>query len=342
MKNRALRNSIHLLLLMYDIRFKKEIKESKMEDARKDGVVMEQTSASPYVANIFGVCGVTQMVEYSDQGTLHDLVKVARQRKRDTMGPLDKLKIAIHIASAVTDLHEVAGATHGDLCMNQYLFVGGVYKLNDFHMSEFVRQDDNDRTCFDSVGFARGVSFFCYRGQLFVGPLYLAFISHVATLVLQCASVHAPEERDWKDVDLQKADVYMMGNVMYYVYTKNFLYEGIPDKDALTLLYNGKRSPFPTGLDTTIPANAAVQSAIQKCWTHDPEQRPTARFIRDSLLKEFSAIVGRPVQPGDDILMVQIPSLPKYYRFTDSSSFDTVNDNVKKHDPMRIKYNNEI
>jgi len=58
MKNRALRNSIHLLLLMYDIRFKKEIKESKMEDARKDGVVMEQTSASPYVANIL-VCAVS-------------------------------------------------------------------------------------------------------------------------------------------------------------------------------------------------------------------------------------------------------------------------------------------
>ena len=156
---------------------------------------------------------------------------------------------------------------------------------------------------------------------------------------MQCASIHAPEEKDRDDVDLPKADVYMMGNVMYYVYTKNFLYEGIPDKDALNLLYSGKRTPFPEGLDTTIPANAALQSAIQKCWTHYPDQRPSACDIRDYLLKEFSTIVGRAVSTGDAILKVDLPPLPKDHRYT-GSSFDTVNDNVKKHDPLRVQYNN--
>ena len=121
---------------------------------------MEQATASPYIANVFGVCGVAQIVEYSDKGTLHDLVKTARLQKRDTMKPIDKLKIAIHIASAVADLHDpmLAAAVHGDLCMNQYLLVDGIYKLNDFHMSNFVREDTNNKTCFDSTSYAQDVS----------------------------------------------------------------------------------------------------------------------------------------------------------------------------------------
>ena len=133
----------------------------------------------------------------------------------------------------------------------------------------------------------------------------------------------------------------MMGNVLYYLYTKNFLYEGIPDKYALQMLYSGKRTPFPEGLDTTIAANAALQSAIRKCWTHYPDHRPSARYIRDYLLREFAAIQGCYVAPGDDLLRVKLPPLPKNHRYT-GSSFDTVNDNVEKHDPLRIKYNNEL
>ena len=90
----------------------------------------------------------------------------------------------------------------------------------------------------------------------------------------------------------------------------------------------------------TIPANAAVQSAIRQCWTHDPDRRPSARDIRDYLLKEFGAIVGRLVPPGDDSLKVNLPPLPKDHRYT-GSSYDSVNDNEKKHDPKRIQYNNE-
>ena len=302
---------------------------------------MEQTTASPYIANVFGVCGVAQIVEYSDKGTLHDLVKTARLQQRDTMAPLDKLKIAIHIAAAVTDLHDRAAAVHGDLCMNQYLLAEGIYKLNDFHMSNFVRENAHNETCFDSTSYAQDVSDSIAtsykKGNLTIANITLF---RLACSLTQCASIHAPEEKNWDDVDLRKADVYMMGNVMYYVYSKNFLYEGIPDQDALKMLYSGKRTPFPAGLDTAIPANAALQSVIQKCWTHYPDQRPSARAIRDYLLEEFSTIVGRSVAAGDDILRVNLPPLPKDHRFT-GSSFDTVNDNVKKHDPLRIQYNND-
>lgn len=313
-----------------------------MEAARQDGLIMEQATASPYIANVFGVCGAAQVVEYSDKGTLHDLVKIARLQKRDTMKPIDKLKIAIHIASAVTDLHETSlvAATHGDLCMNQYLLVDGIYKLNDFHLSAFVREDANHQTCLDSTSFAPDVSVSLAINDSYLQENDFSFLRISSTPICQCASVHAPEEKDRNEVDLQKADVYMMGNVLYYLYTKNFLYEGIPDKAALEMLYNGRRTPFPEDIDTTIAGNSALQSAIRKCWTHYPDQRPLAREIRDSLLQEFSAIEGRSVSPGDEVLKVKLPPLPKDHRYT-GSSFDTVNDNVKKHAPLRIQYNNE-
>lgn len=119
---------------------------------------MEQATSSPYVANVFVACGTSQVLEYSSKGSLHDLVKISRLAEQDPMKPLDKLKVLIHIASALADLHD-KGAVHGDLCIDQFLFLDGVYKLNDFHMSLFVQQqDDNDQICFERNHFSSGVS----------------------------------------------------------------------------------------------------------------------------------------------------------------------------------------
>lgn len=129
-----------------------------------------------------------------------------------------------------------------------------------------------------------------------------------------------------------------MGNVMFNVYAKSWLYEGVKEEEALTMLYAGKHSQFPTNLDTaTIPANRAMQSAILKCWTNNPQERPSAKAIRDFLRKELSTIVGRSIHPGNDAsLRVQVPPLPKDHRYT-GHSMDHANDEEKK--PKQLQFN---
>ena len=68
-------------------------------EARIDALVMEQATRSPFVANVFGFCGTSQVLEHSAKGNLYDRVKLSRMAEADQMKPIDKLKILIHIAS---------------------------------------------------------------------------------------------------------------------------------------------------------------------------------------------------------------------------------------------------
>jgi serine/threonine protein kinase len=292
-----------------------------MEDARQDSLIMEVATHSNFVMNVYGMCGTTQLTEYGDRGNLHDYVKIARQANRDLMKSVDKLKISIHIASAVADLHDNAVAVvHGDICCHQFLWMDGFYKLNDFHMSSFLQIN-------------AATNQFC-KGRNHVSSAVSVRNKWTGIVTSSCLSVavmhlfpqeylwRAPEESEKESelIDLKKVDVWMMAQTMFYVYTKNWLYEGIPEKKALSMFHNQRLSAFPSHLDTKVPANAAMQSAISQCWAHDPEDRPSARQIRDFLLQELSTILGRNVGPHDtDILRVEIPPLPKNHRFTGSS-----------------------
>jgi serine/threonine protein kinase len=107
---------------------------------------MERLTASPYVADIFLTCGATQVVEYSEGGNIHDLIKLARLSGKDTMSSVEKLRICVQVAAAVADLHSfetdnVPSLSHNDLCCHQFLLVDGIYKLNDFHLAVFMKQN---------------------------------------------------------------------------------------------------------------------------------------------------------------------------------------------------------
>lgn len=292
-------------------KWKKVFEEKRSEKARKDGVIMEQATHSPFIMDVYGTCGTSQLLEYSPRGSLHDHVKLTRIAGKDTMSPVDKLKIVIQIASAVADLHDPSVAiAHGDICGTQFLWKDGFYKLNDFHMSSFLKEDANHTIC---------------RGRNQVANHELLW--------------RAPEESAKKPLDQQKVDLFMMGFPMYYVYTKNWLYEGIPEIEAKELFHTNKTvSSFPAHLDTTIPANAAMQSAIEQCWAFEPQDRPTASAVRDFLLQELSKILGRTVKPGDDVLRVEIPPLPRGHRFTDSSMD---NASAKRKPRKHIRYRDD-
>jgi serine/threonine protein kinase len=251
---------------------------------------MEQATKSRHVASIYGHCGVSQWVEYSEGGNLHDLIKVSRTQGRDMMTPVDKLKILIQIASSVADIHDASiSVAHNDLCCHQYLVVDGIYKLNDFTLATFTSETSENQVCGDESSFGDN-----------------HYISH------------APEELYDMPRDLKKSDVYMMGTVMYYVFTKHWLYEGLSTEESLKKLRIGDTSEFPHGIDMTNPVNRAMRAAIIACWEQDPDIRPSSQSIRGFLLGRLSSIEGRQIGPDDPILHVTIPPLPKEYHHTDS------------------------
>lgn len=132
--------------------------------AKRDGQALERLTASPYVVDIYGYCGLSQLLEFGNGGNIHDLIKIARLQKRDDMAPVDKLKIGIQIVSAVADMHGfekdgLVSLTHNDICCHQYVLVNGVYKLNDFHLSYLQKKNkETNQVCLEGPNFASRVS----------------------------------------------------------------------------------------------------------------------------------------------------------------------------------------
>jgi serine/threonine protein kinase len=135
--------------------YHKDITESRILKNGHDTTSLERLTASPYISDIYGNCAVSQLVEYSRGGNLHDVIKRARMGDAEfgNLSPLTKLKIAYQLLAAVADMHSfesdgVPSLAHNDICCHQFILVDGVFKLNDFHLSVFIEKGkDSHRSC---------------------------------------------------------------------------------------------------------------------------------------------------------------------------------------------------
>jgi serine/threonine protein kinase len=286
--------------------------------ARMDALTMEHLHQSPYVLDAYASCGTSQIVEYSTGGTLYDQIKIARQNGKDHLSPKDKLRIAVQLASGVADLHSLEPngttvLTHNDLCCHQFIEIDGVFKLNDFHSSGYIKKNrKTGRVCKDLP-------------------------KHISEELIK---MRAPEDlvdlyevdEDTQLIHRDKTDVFSLGNVFYYLLTNQWIFEGERNKYARNYLIDGKRSAFPDRFNVTTttsnnntadgatkhtldPAERAIMKAIQTAWTHNPAMRPTAREIADYLGKELRKIVGGKT---GSLARVAVPPLPKDHRYTDT------------------------
>lgn len=131
------------------MRFGKEIDTHQIEQQRKDSLVMERTTSSQFIPSIHGYCSLAVMMDYMPEGNMHDYIKGSRILSRkvngghgveDTSGkllkPVDRLRVGIHIATSVADLHGIDGTMqpsyfHNDCefvfvlaCLCAFVFVG--------------------------------------------------------------------------------------------------------------------------------------------------------------------------------------------------------------------------
>ena len=276
-------------------KYRKSFSDYNFEMARVDGTSMERLTKSKYITSIYGLCGASQITEFSEGGNIHDRIKEARLTKTDPISPSEKLKIGYQIATAVADMHSfesdlVTSLVHLDICCHQFMLIDGVYKLGDFHLSAFTRKD-------------KDTGDICLEHPLTMHP-----------------KLRSPEEFYEHDnggrIPLSNADVFMMGNVMYYVLTNRWLFEGFSNSVAKQKIMNGERSAIPTSIQQS--KDRAIQillKAIEMCWVHEYKKRPTAREVASFIGKGLKEIEGH---LDDDVVRLQMPSLPKDHRYTDS------------------------
>lgn len=291
------------LTLKLPIQRKENFGHSSYVANTMDTMVMERLTKSPYVVSTYGCCGITQVVEYAQGGSLYDLVERLRGAKGFEpaldMSSVDRLRVAIQVITALADLHGfekdgVASVSHNDFDTDQLLLIDGVYKLNDFNLAYLLKRDGNTKE---------------------VCRNYMRVNSSLR-------KVHAPEETHDRRVDNAKADDYVAGNVMYYILTNKWIFEGVGNKKSVELLRQGKRSPFPDNIkNSKDPAVQALMKGIKMLWTHNVEERPSARMVSDYLIEELEKITGS--KEADGVVRVSVPPLPDDWDFEeDGESWD--------------------
>lgn len=297
------------------VKYDWDISMGMIDQQRKDALVMERASSSNFIPNLYGYCSLGLVMDFMPEGNMQEYLKGARLAKKrgDSSGilsPVDKLRVAIHIASSVRDLHETGDVKeipaffHNDICCHQFLFQQGIFKLNDFNHAQpntFTKNKMKNELCLRDWTAMR-----MWKGR--------SFEEHLR-------QVADPRLEPFRG---DKTDIYQMGNLLYTILTELYLFE---EPELLTVdetteaLVAGKRSPYPSEIkNSTNTAHVAVKAAIDLCWIEKWDKRPSAREISEYLMEQLRAITE---EANPDLRVTlperdpeQTPSDGEYYEKT--------------------------
>jgi len=110
-----------------------------LERHGRDAIAIEQLMASPYIADIYGHCAQSALVDYSDEVSLYHIF-----HDEDVLPSFDQLfQISYDAVAAVADTHHLneddrATIAHMDIKPNQWIYLNDRYQLNDYNLGKFV------------------------------------------------------------------------------------------------------------------------------------------------------------------------------------------------------------
>jgi len=138
--------NVNLCFVSYSYNRGSQYSAKTFDKAMKDTLAMERLQHSDYILKIYGNCGSSQLLEAATHGTLKDqivLAKMADHKEPDGLlnDASNNLRVFYHLAKALADVHrgvdddddDSVTFTHNDIDCEQYIFIDGVFKLNDFH-----------------------------------------------------------------------------------------------------------------------------------------------------------------------------------------------------------------
>lgn len=200
------------------------------------------------------------MTEYADGKRVGELAdKKAKE-------PLARLRIAQDIASGLADVHGIDGdgnATfvHLDINPANVVSIGGTLKLNDFNIGVLRRWNTTSNKA-------------CGIPAQYPNPQW-----------------RSPEEARREQNLTEKVDVFSMGHILFRLICGHEPWHkfepggNVPPKNVLNeKVSKGILPTIPDAiLNSSNPEVIAIRDAMLRCYTYDPERRPSARDIANSL-----------------------------------------------------------
>jgi Protein kinase domain len=280
-----------------------------LESRRKDAIVAEHHTGSPFFMSIYSHCGSSIIAPLADGGSLYNYL-VSVRSGGESMSPIDKLKVATQMVGGVAALHDIpmdqerkASIIHNDLDPSQFVYKDGIFHLNDFNLAQFIFYDNKtNEVCPEDP---KDIPY------LFLAPEDLAY--------------HYGKGNGHYRLD--KAEVFSLGAAIYMLVTNRWMWEKLHKRRALGLdLIKGKRPAIPTELQASEdPAIQALLNAIHLCWIHDPGQRAAAVDVFQYLKWQLGKLLELPSAEQRamtiDQLRVSMPPLIKNSGSHDYESF---------------------
>jgi len=247
------------------MRYNHNLTPRNFDRHRRDMLAAERLTASPWVANIYGFCGNSAVFDFADMGSVANLIWPKSHKKPGfcQLNSFERLNISKQVAHGITDMHEygtkgIPSISHTDITPDQFVFVDGIYKLNDFNRCRFIAWKPEKKEQCD---------FLVQKNP---------------------GKFRSPEEYMYKNQS-EKIDVYSMGNVFYALLTELWPFDELKDKDAQTRIINGERPFIPESIsESNDPNQIALLKAMKMCWSQNPSDRATARDVLKYVTKQLS------------------------------------------------------
>jgi hypothetical protein len=232
---------------------KKKFDIRSLDRHRRDAMAMEQLSSSPLVVDVYGHCSNSAIFAFGEGGDLSSIFERTPDiSKKELLGIAYNVSLSIAHAHH-PDKHGRPTIAHTDIKPDQFLYQDGYYKLNDFNRARFLmwNQDEN-KQCGFKVGRNGGI----WR---------------------------SPEEYGYK-LETEKVDVYSLGNVLYFLLTREYPWNDHDVKEVYEKVLNEKRPRMPEKIvKSKDPFHKYMIEAIQMCFVHDPIKRPSAKMVAEKL-----------------------------------------------------------
>lgn len=254
------------VVVLKTLRYEHDYVDRNYDRHRRDAVAAERLTASRHVVDIYGFCGQSGVFRNGEGGDLerHMWPSVdergdrRKQKRRNTMTKLQRVKVALHIALALSDTHNAdevgeSSIAHTDITPGQFVLVDGVFMLNDFNRCRFLTWNAwEQRSCGYMVGSNPG-------------------------------KFRSPEEYKYLVQD-EKVDVYSTGNIFYGLLTDEWPFDRVSEKEAKRKVIAGDRPKIPNHIrQSNVPEDLILLKVIEMCWTQDPRKRATALEVEKVL-----------------------------------------------------------